>query len=154
MPELRLLDRRRKASSGEFSEYPYKKMENIFTNPGTASAIVEMLVSVTAKDGTGKRAAIEGYEVAGKTGTAMKLITDPVTGRKRYGNKYCASFCGFVPARNPALVMVVSVDGVSGALHGGGAVAAPVFQKTLSRVLRQSNVPPDFPEKLENSAKK
>lgn len=154
MPELRLLDRRRKASTGEFIEYPYKKMENVFTNPGTASAIVEMLVSVTAKDGTGKRAAIEGYEVAGKTGTAMKLITDPVTGKKRYGNKYCASFCGFVPARNPALVMVVSVDGISGALHGGGAVAAPVFRKTLSRVLRQLNVPPDFPEKLENSAKK
>ncbi|MBQ4329631.1 MAG: penicillin-binding protein 2 [Lentisphaeria bacterium] len=154
MPALRLLDRRRKSSTGEFIEYPYAKMENIFTNPSTASAIVEMLVSVTAPDGTGKRAAIEGYEVAGKTGTAQKLVFDPVAKKRRYGNKYCASFCGFVPARNPALVMVISFDGVTGAVHGGGGVAAPVFKKTLSRVLRLLNVPPDFPEKLEKNAKR
>ena len=113
-----------------------------------------MLMSVTAKDGTGRQAAVEGYEVAGKTGTSQKLIWDPVRRKNYYGNRYRATFCGFVPARRPELVMVVTFDGVSGARHGGGNVAAPVFQRTMSRVLRLLNVQPDFPEKLEKNTPK
>ncbi len=149
MPALRLLDRCRKAGSGEFAEYPYQKMVRVLDNPATAAAVVDMLVSVTAKDGTGKQAAIEGYEVAGKTGTSQKLSWDPVRRKNYYGTHYRATFCGFVPARHPELVMVVTFDGVSGSRHGGGNVAAPVFRKTMSRVLRLLNVTPDFPEKLE-----
>lgn len=153
MPQLRILDRCRKADTGEFVEYPYELQEKILHNPATAPAVVEMLLSVTAKDGTGKQAAIEGYEVAGKTGTSQKLVWDPVRRKNYYGNSYRATFCGFVPARHPALVMVITFDGVSGARHGGGNVAAPVFKRTMSRVLRTLNIPPDFPEKLEKNAK-
>lgn len=154
MPTLRILDRYRKAENGEFVEYPYEAPVKVLHNPATAPAVVEMLMSVTAKDGTGRQAAIEGYEVAGKTGTSQKLIWDPVRRKNYYGKRYRATFCGFVPARRPELVMVVTFDGVSGARHGGGNVAAPVFQRTMSRVLRLLNVQPDFPEKLEKNTPK
>jgi len=87
--------------------------------------------------------------VAGKTGTSRKLVRNPATGRMSYGDVFCASFAGFVPARNPRMVMVISFDRVSGPRHGGGNVAAPVFRRTMSRVLQTLNIPPDFPEKLD-----
>lgn len=153
MPELRLLDRRRDSQSGEFIEYPYKDMTQVFKNPQQACQVVDMLISVTASDGTGKQAAIPGYEVAGKTGTSQKLKWNPDLRKMQYGNSYRATFCGFVPARHPEFVMVITFDGVSGARHGGGNVAAPVFKRTMSRVLRQLNVRPDFPEQLTSGRK-
>jgi cell division protein FtsI (penicillin-binding protein 3) len=66
----------------------------------------------------------------------------------RYGSEYCATFAGFVPARNPRLVMIVTFDRVSGARHGGGNVAAPVFGRTMARVLQTLNIAPDFPDQL------
>jgi cell division protein FtsI/penicillin-binding protein 2 len=153
MPALRLLDRHRDSVTGEFIEYPYEEPVQVLQRPETAPALTEMLISVTANDGSGKRAAIPGYEVAGKTGTSQKLVWDPVTRKNVYGRSYRATFCGFVPARRPELVMVITFDGLDGGrAHGGGNVAAPVFQRTMSRVLQLLNVPPDFPEKLENKA--
>ena len=149
MPELRLIDRRRNAQTGKLVIEPYRPRTQTFENPAIVRELVEMLISVTAPDGTGKQAAIPGYEVAGKTGTSQKLVKDPATGKWGYGNVYCASFAGFVPARNPRLVMIISFDRVTGPRHGGGNVAAPVFKRTMSKVLRALNVPPDFPEKLE-----
>ena len=154
MPELRLLDRRKISATGEFEEYPYAEAVKVFDRQETAAELTEMLISVTAPDGTGKRAAIPGYEVAGKTGTSQKISWDPVTRKPFYGNSYRATFCGFVPARRAELVMVITFDGVSGANHGGGNVAAPVFQRTMSRVLQLLNVQPDDPEALSRYLRK
>ena len=149
MPELRLIDRRKKSQTGEIVRDPDRPRTQTFEHPAVVRDLVEMLISVTAPDGTGKQAAIPGYEVAGKTGTSRRLVKDPVTGKWGYGNVFCASFAGFVPARNPRFVMIISFDRVTGPRHGGGNVAAPVFRRTMSKVLRVMNVPPDFPEKLE-----
>jgi cell division protein FtsI (penicillin-binding protein 3) len=85
----------------------------------------------TVKDGTGKKAAVEGVEVAGKTGTSQKI--DPVT--KRYTHEfYVSSFVGFAPADDPKVCIAVIVDEPKGAYYGG-AVAAPVVGRVLKRGL-------------------
>ncbi len=148
MPHLRLLDRRLDAKSGKIVEYPFLPQEQILKHPETFDHLREMLISVTAHDGTGKRAAIPGYEVAGKTGTSSVVI-NKVPSKEWYR----ASFCGFVPARDPKLVMVITVEGLhaSSNKYGGGAVAAPVFNRAMSRVLRLHNIQPDFPEQLKKA---
>jgi cell division protein FtsI (penicillin-binding protein 3) len=89
-------------------------------------------------DGTAKRAAIDGFTVAGKTGTAQKLIN----GRYSHSDHY-ASFVGFVPSRNPALAMVVVIDSAKGPNGDhGGAVAAPIFKRIAEASLRYLGVPP------------
>ncbi len=90
----------------------------------TASEVDRMLRKVVSPDGTGEAAKIEGYEVAGKTGTANKI--DPNTGE--YDARYVASFVGYVPADKPELLVAVVVDEPSGAYYGG-AVAAPAFEQ-------------------------
>ena len=87
--------------------------------------------------GTGKKAAIPGFDVAGKTGTAQKL--NPVT--KTYSQSaYISSFIGFVPADDPKLVILVMVDEPQG-VYWGGEVAAPAFREIGQQVLRYMNVP-------------
>lgn len=158
MPQLRLLDRRRDADSGQIVEYPREAPVQVFRDPGTAAAVTDMLISVTSTDptdrGTGWRGAIPGYEVAGKTGTCQKLIYDPATKKNRYGNLYRATFCGFAPAHHPEVVMVITFDGVSGERHAGGNVAAPVFKRTVSRILQHMDIRPDFPEKMERAERR
>jgi cell division protein FtsI (penicillin-binding protein 3) len=90
-------------------------------------------------EGTGTEAAIPGYTVAGKTGTAAKI--DPETGRYSH-SKYVASFVGMVPATKPRLVIMVMVDEPSGAIYGG-EVAAPVFRQIARFNLQHLEVPPD-----------
>ncbi|MEJ7711662.1 MAG: penicillin-binding transpeptidase domain-containing protein [Pyrinomonadaceae bacterium] len=97
-----------------------------------------MLESVTL-DGTAKRAQLDGYTAAGKTGTAQKI--DPRT-HAYSKTKYVASFVGFAPATDPSVVIAVVVDEPSGAYHGGD-VAAPVFREIAERVLPLMNVAPD-----------
>ncbi|MBE6355483.1 MAG: penicillin-binding protein 2 [Lentisphaerae bacterium] len=144
MPELRLLDRRRSGESGAVAKYPLAAPKQVFKNPDTAAKVTEMLVSVTDLDGTGKRARIPGFVVAGKTGTSQMVI-----GGSYDNAPYRASFCGYVPAYRPELVMVITFEGLDPKKdHGGGNVAAPVFQKTMSRVLKLLNVTPDFPDQL------
>jgi cell division protein FtsI (penicillin-binding protein 3) len=95
-----------------------------------AREMVEILKG-TVKDGTGKKAAVEGVEVAGKTGTSQKI--DPMT--KQYTHeKYIASFVGFAPADAPRICLAVIVDEPQGAYYGG-AVAAPVVGRILQRGL-------------------
>ena len=144
MPELRLLDRRVSAGNGEVEIYPRPQPVQLLGNPETFTALTEMLISVTAPDGTGRRARIPGFEVAGKTGTSQMVVNGSYAGAP-----YRASFCGFVPARRPDLVMIITFEGLNPKKdHGGGNVAAPVFQRTMSRVLKLLNIAPDFPEKL------
>ena len=102
--------------------------------------LVSMLKGVTAEGGTGYLAAIPGYQVAGKTGTAQK----PDAHGGYSGAKYVASFVGMVPASKPRLVVLVAVDEPRGAIWGG-VVAAPAFQQIAQFDLQYLEVPPDRP---------
>ncbi len=96
-----------------------------------------MMEHVVSKEGTGLKASIPGYRVAGKTGTARKIVG------RRYTNRYFALFAGLAPASDPRLVMTIIIDEPRGSAYYGGTVAAPVFSATLGRALRILNVTPD-----------
>jgi len=96
-------------------------------SPTVAANLRDMLRGVLAPGGTASEAAIPGYDLAGKTGTANKI--DPVTHQYSSVN-YVASFMGFVPAGHPQLLVAVMVDQPQGAIYGG-TVAAPAFQKIV-----------------------
>ncbi len=108
--------------------------------PRVASQLATMLTGVVAEGGTGLAAAIPGYHVAGKTGTAAKPLPD---GSGYSKSKYVASFVGFVPATRPRLVILVTVDEPS--TIWGGVVAAPAFQEIARFALQYLEVPPDAP---------
>jgi cell division protein FtsI (penicillin-binding protein 3) len=108
--------------------------------PRIASQLSTMLTGVVDEGGTGTAAAIPGYRVAGKTGTAAKPLAD----RSGYStSKYVASFVGFVPASRPRLVILVTVDEPT--TIWGGVVAAPAFQELARFALQYLEVPPDDP---------
>lgn len=102
----------------------------------TASKVTEMLRDAVAEGGTGTAAALAGYDVAGKTGTAQKVSG----GRGYAGNKHVASFIGFVPAQSPELVVLVAIDEPEG-IQYGGVVAAPAFKAIAETSLRYLNTP-------------
>ena len=104
----------------------------------TARTLRPMLESVTVS-GTAKLAQLDGYTAAGKTGTAQKI--DPAT-RAYSKTKYVASFAGFAPIDNPAVVIIVVIDEPAGSYYGG-TVAAPVFRAIAESVLPYLDVPPD-----------
>jgi len=105
----------------------------------TAVALRGMLEGVTL-NGTAKKAQLDGYSAAGKTGTAQKI--DPKT--KAYSStKYVGSFVGFAPASNPQVVIIVVIDEPAGAYHGGD-VAAPVFREVAEQILPGLGVMPDI----------
>lgn len=110
-----------------------------------AKLVSEMLVSVTEGEGTGVEAAIPGFKVAGKTGTAQKI--DPATG-KYTDTHYVASFMGFVPAEKPRLVIAVVLDEPLGGAYAGGSVAAPVFRRVGEMALRYLGVMPKGTEPM------
>lgn len=109
-----------------------------------ARQVLSMLVNVVSQ-GTGTAAAVPGYTVAGKTGTAAK--PDPVRGGYST-SKYVASFVGIVPASKPRLVILVTVDEPQGAIWGG-VVAAPAFAQIARFALQYLEVPPDDPASLD-----
>ena len=105
----------------------------------TARTLVRMLEMVVSDErGTGRGAAISGYRVAGKTGTAEK----PADGGYAAG-KYVASFVGFAPARDPAVVALVVVDEPGGSRYHGGDVPAAIFSKVVRHALLRLGVPRD-----------
>jgi cell division protein FtsI (penicillin-binding protein 3) len=104
----------------------------------TARIVSKMMEKVTEDGGTGTKAAIPGYRVAGKTGTAQKIDENGTYAR----SKYVSSFVGFVPAENPEAAILVMVDEPQKA-HYGGIVAAPVFRKIALQTLHFMNIPPD-----------
>jgi cell division protein FtsI (penicillin-binding protein 3) len=103
-----------------------------------AAAMAEMLVAVTEGEGTGVEAAIDGYQVAGKTATAQK--TDPATGRYSL-DKFIGSFVGFVPAKKPVVAIAVMLDEPM-VEHAGGAVAAPIFRRVAQMSLKYMGLTP------------
>ena len=102
----------------------------------TAKEIRTMLESVVSVNGTAPTAAIPGYRVAGKTGTAMKFNSDCSC----YSG-YTASFIGFAPADNPAYVVSVAIQEPQG-MHWGGALGGPVFAKVMKFVLQSKHIAP------------
>jgi cell division protein FtsI (penicillin-binding protein 3) len=102
----------------------------------TAQKMRIMMESVVSANGTAPTAAIAGYRVAGKTGTAMRI--DDTCGCYR---GYTASFIGFAPADNPAYVISVTIQDPKG-LHWGGALGGPVFKKVMSFVLQSKGIAP------------
>jgi cell division protein FtsI (penicillin-binding protein 3) len=104
----------------------------------TAAQMKQMMQGVVL-EGTGRKAILEGYSSAGKTGTAQKV--DPATGTYSH-SKYVASFVGFAPINNPAITVAVILDSPAG-LHQGGQVSAPVFQRVAQQVLEYLHVPHD-----------
>lgn len=112
-------------------------------SPETAGIVAKMMEAVAAEGGTGTAAAVDGYRVAGKTGTAQKA--DPVT--KGYSaDKRTASFVGFVPAENPRLTIVIIVDEPKTSAYGG-VVAAPAFSAIARQSLCYLRVSPNQPLK-------
>jgi cell division protein FtsI (penicillin-binding protein 3) len=110
-----------------------------------AREVVDMLEGVVSAQGTGGEAAVPGYLVAGKTGTAAK--PDPHGGYS--DTNYVASFVGIVPASHPRLVILVSVDEPQGQIFGG-VVAAPAFRDIAKFALQYLDVPPDDAASLTN----
>lgn len=108
----------------------------------TAVALRGMLEGVTL-NGTAKKAQLDGYSAAGKTGTAQKI--DPKT-RSYSSTKFVGSFVGFAPVSNPQVAIIVVIDEPAGAYHGGD-VAAPVFREVAEQVLPTLNVMPDIETK-------
>jgi cell division protein FtsI/penicillin-binding protein 2 len=105
----------------------------------TAIALRGMLEGVTL-NGTAKKAQLDGYSAAGKTGTAQKI--DPKT-RSYSSTKFVGSFVGFAPVSNPQVVIIVVIDEPAGAYHGGD-VAAPIFREVAEQVLPMLGVMPDI----------
>jgi cell division protein FtsI (penicillin-binding protein 3) len=111
--------------------------EQVIT-PETAAAVRKMLEEVVRPGGTGTKAAVAGYRVAGKTGTAWKFAAGGYS-----EDKYISIFAGLAPASDPRLAAVVVIDEPSGELYYGSDVAAPVFADVMTESLRLLAVPPD-----------
>jgi cell division protein FtsI (penicillin-binding protein 3) len=106
----------------------------------TAREVARMMEMAVGPGGTAPRAAVPGYRVAGKTGTAHK----PEAGGYAE-NKYVSSFAGFGPVSDPRFVVAVMIDEPGAGKHYGGDVAAPVFASVMGAALRMMAVPPDGP---------
>ena len=107
-------------------------------DPRVAKELLEMMESVVSSEGSGKRASLVGYRVAGKTGTAWTADGGSYSTDRRK-----ASFGGVVPASHPRLAAIVVIDEPSGKQYYGGDVAAPVFANVMAGALRLLGVPPD-----------
>lgn len=102
----------------------------------SADAVLAMLESVVA-NGSGRRAQVRGYRIAGKTGTSRKAIAGG------YGDEYVTLFAGIAPVSDPRIAVVVTINEPSGDEYYGSEVSAPVFAEIVSNALRVMNVPPD-----------
>ena len=103
-----------------------------------ARDLIGLLEGAVKTGGTGAKAAVAGYRVSGKTGTAWKAVAGGYS-----KDRYLATFGGLVPASAPRLAVLVMVDEPDGNLYSGGDVAAPVFAAVASGALRLMSVAPD-----------
>jgi cell division protein FtsI (penicillin-binding protein 3) len=114
-------------------------------SPASARAVVEMMEHVVSPEGTGLRAAVPGYRVAGKTGTARKFAVGGYS-----EERYTAVFAGVAPVSRPRLAVVVIVDEPRAGEYYGGEVAAPVFSRVVAGAMRIMAIPPDDFTRLRN----
>ena len=123
-----------------------RSMERRVVSARAAKQVRQCMVMAMSKNGTGTKAAIPGYTVAGKTGTARKHVQNVgyVKGR------YIVSFMGFFPADNPELLGLVVIDDPhADGLHlYGGTIAAPVFKKMAEKAIRLMGIQPDKPDEI------
>ncbi|WP_416191392.1 peptidoglycan D,D-transpeptidase FtsI family protein [Neisseria sp. CCUG12390] len=106
----------------------------------TARKVRDMMVSVTEQGGTGTAGAVDGFDVGAKTGTARKLV-----GGRYVDNKHVATFIGFAPAKNPRVIVAVTVDEPTKNGYYGGVVAGPVFKEVMGGSLNILGVSPTKP---------
>jgi cell division protein FtsI (penicillin-binding protein 3) len=104
----------------------------------TAASLLRMMEAVVSPEGTGERARVRNYQIAGKTGTAWKSSAGGYS-----EDRYTSVFAGIAPASHPRLVAVVVIDEPQGRAYYGGDVAAPVFARVAAEALRLLAVPPD-----------
>jgi len=124
----------------------YPKLVRRVISQKTAEKVTKIMTEVVSEAGTGSLAQIEGYKVAGKTGTAQK----PKEEEPGYEpGKYICSFMGFVPAQNPRLAMIVVIDEPKVDYASGGRVAAPVFREVGKYALALMGVLPSEPSGME-----
>jgi cell division protein FtsI (penicillin-binding protein 3) len=124
-------------------------LQTVSFHPGASHRVISSFTAAEMRammqkvvlEGTGRRAILEGYTSAGKTGTGQKV--DPATGSYSK-TKYVGSFAGLAPVNNPQIVVVVILDSAVGP-HQGGQVAAPVFRRVTQQVLEYLHVPHDLP---------
>jgi cell division protein FtsI (penicillin-binding protein 3) len=128
---------------------PKGGLQTVAFHPGASHRVISSFTAAEMRsmmqkvvlEGTGRKAALEGYSSAGKTGTGQKV--DPATGAYSK-TKYVASFAGFSPVNNPQIVVAVILDSAVGP-HQGGQVSAPVFHRITQQVLEYLHVPHDLP---------
>ena len=128
---------------------PQTPLQTVAFHPGASHRVISSYTAAEMRsmmqkvvlEGTGRKAILEGYTSAGKTGTAQKV--DPATGAYSK-TKYIGSFSGFAPVNNPQIVVTVILDSAVG-LHQGGQVSAPVFNRIAQQVLEYLHVPHDLP---------
>lgn len=113
----------------------------------TAKTMSQMLETVTQQGGSATRAQVPGYRVAGKTGTAEKLVDGQYVSAA-----HLVSFVGYGPVSNPRYILAVTIDEPSAGKRFGGDVSAPVFGAVMAQALRMTGVPPDAPEAREAGA--
>ena len=134
--KLRFVDRIR-SSEGMVRKLQVEPAKRIFRRPETSREVLSMMQLVTEPGGTGTAAAVRGFHVAGKTGTAQKVVNG------RYSNKvHTSSFVGIVPATRPRFVLLVTADEPQGQQYGG-AVAGPYFSSAAERTLKYLRVTPE-----------
>lgn len=133
----RLVRSFRDSVTGEISVRKYPEGRRVISED-VASTLTLMLTQATSDEGTGAAARVPGYPVAGKTGTAQKV--DTVHGGYLKG-KYISSFAGFVPAHQPRYVIYIAVDSPKENYYGS-QVAAPLFSKIASYLMRKSGISP------------
>jgi cell division protein FtsI (penicillin-binding protein 3) len=128
----------RDPETGETTEYQPKPQRRVLSAEDSASLRM-MLTGVTSEGGTGVKAQVDGFLVAGKTGTAQKVNPN---GGGYMKNAYVSSFAGFIPATEPKFVIYVMVDHPKKNSYYGSQVAAPLFSRLASYAVRREGVAP------------
>jgi stage V sporulation protein D (sporulation-specific penicillin-binding protein) len=123
-----------RTADGRLVETYQSKVETSVIAAKTAKELNAALESVV-ENGTGRRAFIEGYELAGKTGTAQKIVDGAIA-----EGQYVSSFIGFGPTRDPQLCALVIIDEPTGD-HYGGQVAGPIFRTIMYDAYRYLGIP-------------
>jgi cell division protein FtsI/penicillin-binding protein 2 len=142
-----LIDRLEDADGRVLAKFQPQPARRVITEEA-ARNMIEALKTVAGPDGTAPKARMDNFTVAGKTGTAQKVMPG---GLRYYTDRYFSSFIGFFPADNAELCVAISMDDPRGS-HYGGQTSAPVFKRVAERAAHYLNITPDIaPEALKEA---